>query len=144
MVILQGRKSVSTIWNENMFSPDKKYLSLAGVSVKSKKKLLLAKKSVSTSRNKVSLKKIIVIVSLNKTILFLLDRTFVFTSRNEEFVKKTIVKFGFPIISIMVITSKKNYWRIHFTYTEKCFPAFVSASGNYYPANISTSVQRCF
>ena len=109
MVILQGRKFVSTIWNENMFSPDKKYLLLAGVSVKSKKKLLLAKKSVSTSRNKVSLKKIIVIVSLNKTILFLLDRTFVFTSRNEEFVKKTIVKFGFPIISIMVITSKKNY-----------------------------------
>ena len=51
MVIPQGRKSVSTIWNENMFSPDKKYLSLAGVSVKSKTKLLLAKKPVSTSRN---------------------------------------------------------------------------------------------
>ena len=51
MVILQGRKSVSTIWNENMFSPDEKYLSLAGVSVKSKTKLLLAKKPVSTSRN---------------------------------------------------------------------------------------------
>ena len=48
------------------------------------------------SRNKVSLKKVTTPnfkifnkALLNKTILFLLDRKFVSTSRNEEFVKKT-------------------------------------------------------
>ena len=40
------------------FPLDKKYLSPAGASEKWKKKTSLAKKSVSTSRNKVSLKKV--------------------------------------------------------------------------------------
>ena len=43
---------------KNTFPLDKKYFSLAGVSEKWEKKLPLAKKSVSMSRNKVSLKKV--------------------------------------------------------------------------------------
>ena len=60
-----------------------------------KKYFSLAKKKVSTSRNKVSLKKLlppnfkIFNKALNKTILSLLDRKFVSTSLNKEFVKKT-------------------------------------------------------
>ena len=62
--------------------------------LKNEKNLLpLARKSVSTRRNKVSFKKVATLnfknfnKALNKRILFPLDRKLVFASRNEEFVK---------------------------------------------------------
>ena len=78
-----------------MFPLDGKIkLAVAGVSQIGRKKWFpLARKSVSTSRNKVIFEKLNLPVStnrkkksLNKIILFQLDRKSVFTSGNEELV----------------------------------------------------------
>ena len=74
---------------KNTFPLDEKYLSLAGVFEKWKK-LTSTSKKISFHEQKVATPQFnIYNRALNKAILFLLDRIFVSTSRNEKFVKKT-------------------------------------------------------
>ena len=79
---------------KNTFPTDTKISFHQQEYLKNEKNLLpIARKSVSTSRNKVSFKKVDTLnfknfsKALNKRILFPLDRKSVFASRNEEFVK---------------------------------------------------------
>ena len=70
-----------------------------------KKELLLAKKHFPRAEIRFLLKKLlppnfkIFNSALNKTIMFLLDRKFVFTSRNKEFVKKNPFLLGETILT---------------------------------------------
>ena len=82
---------------KNKFTLDEKALTKNG-----KKWFLLARKSVSTSRNKVIFQKLDLPVSanrkktLNKRILFQLDRKSVSTSGNGELFKNTLLLNGKP------------------------------------------------
>ena len=80
---------------KNTFPLDKKYLSLVGVSEKWKKINFTSQKNqFPRAEIRFLLKSLlppnfkIFNRALNKTILFLLDRTLISTSRNEKFVKK--------------------------------------------------------
>ena len=77
--------------------------------------ILVAKKSVSTSRKRFLLKRLlppnfkIFNRALNKTILFLLDRKKFSASRNEEFVKKTF-PLGETVFTALNILASENHF----------------------------------
>ena len=106
---------------KNTFLLEKKYLSLARVSLKwNKINFYYSKNQFPRAEIRFLLQKLLLPSfkifnrALNKAILFLLDRKFVSTSRNEEFAKKTFPLGGFHWLPRLSLPGISHKWKKRF------------------------------